>query len=212
MIQEKLDLDDFKKIFTNINNIIKENVKYLSELDSHIGDGDHGITISRGFENAVKKINEVSPNTISGLLKIAGNALIFSMGGASGPIFGTIFLEMSKASDNKKLISLMELYDMFSAALEGTTKLGGAKPGDKTMVDSLYPAVGSLKESVSSNLSLKETLHNMMTAAENGVLSTKDMIASKGRSKYSGERSIGYQDPGATTLFLIIKAIYNSVL
>ena len=211
MIQEKLGIDDFKKIFININNIIKENMIYLSELDSHIGDGDHGITITRGFENAVKKIEEGSPNTISKLLKIAGNALIFSMGGASGPIFGTIFLEMSKVSDNKKLVNLADLHDMFSAALEGVSKLGGAKPGDKTMIDSLYPAVDSLKDSVLKKLSLKEALYKMSNAAENGALSTKDMIASKGRSKYSGERSIGFQDPGATTLFLITKAIYESV-
>lgn len=211
MHKNKLDIDDFKKIFININNIIKENVRYLSELDSHIGDGDHGITISRGFDNAVKKINECNPNTISELLKISGNALVFSMGGASGPIFGTIFLEMAKTSKNKEVINLMDLYDMFSASLEGVSKLGGAKPGDKTMIDSLYPAVNSLKDSISKNLTLRQSLYKMSTAAENGVLLTKDMIASKGRSKYLGERSIGYQDAGATTLFLIIKAIYESV-
>jgi len=208
---EKLSIDDFKKIFININNTIKENVLYLSELDSQIGDGDHGITISRGFETAVQKIDEGSPNTINELLKIAGNALIFSMGGASGPIFGTIFLEMSKASVNKQLISLADLASMFSSALDGVSKLGGAKPGDKTMIDSLYPAAGSLKNSVLKNLSLKESLQKMLAAAENGALSTKDMVASKGRAKYSGERSIGHQDAGATTLFFIIKAFYESV-
>ena len=206
-----LNLDDFIKIIKNIDKTIQDNMKYLSKLDSTIGDGDHGITIARGFRSAIKKLEEEPPKSISELLKNTGLALISSMGGAAGPIFGSIFTEMAKPSQGIELVDLPCLYDMFSQALDKVSKLGGAKPGDKTMIDSLYPAVNDLKDSVSKKLSIKEALESMSIAAEKGAISTKEMIAKKGKSRYHGERSLGYQDAGATTLYLIIKSMHESI-
>ena len=210
-MSNNLYLDDFKKIIKNINSTIQENAIYLSKLDSTIGDGDHGITIARGFRNVIEKIEKDKSQKISDLLKQVGLTLISSMGGASGPIFGSIFTEMAKTSEEKEEIDLYDLCNMFTSALNKISKLGGAKPGDKTLIDSLAPAVESLKNSLSRNLPLKKALANMKEASKNGLEATKNMIAKRGRSRYAGERSIGFQDAGATTMYLIIKAMYDSI-
>jgi dihydroxyacetone kinase-like protein len=208
---DKLTLNDFIKIIKNINETLQDNIKFLSELDSIIGDGDHGITITRGFKNVMKKIEENIPDSISDLLKTTGFTIISTMGGTAGPIFGSIFTEMARQSNGKKSINLTDLYSMFLAAMNKVIELGGAEPGDKTMIDSFDPAVASLKESLSKNLTIKEALRNMSLAAERGALSTKNMVAKKGKSRYHAERSLGYQDAGATTFYLIIKTMYESI-
>jgi dihydroxyacetone kinase-like protein len=210
-MRDVLKLGDFKKIIININQTIQENASYLSELDSTIGDGDHGITIARGFRNAVGKLEETNPKSISELLKATGLTLISTMGGAAGPIFGSIFTEMAKSADGLQAIDLSNLYDMFYSALDKVSKLGGAKPGDKTLIDALFPAVESLKDSVSKGLAIKESLKKMSIAAKKGAASTKDMVSNKGKSRYHGQRSLGYQDAGATTMYLIIKAAYEAI-
>jgi dihydroxyacetone kinase-like protein len=210
-MRDVLKLGDFKKIIININQTIQENASYLSELDSTIGDGDHGITIARGFRNAVGKLDETNPKSISELLKATGLTLISTMGGAAGPIFGSIFTEMAKSADGLQAIDLSNLYDMFYSALDKVSKLGGAKPGDKTLIDALFPAVESLKDSVSKGLAIKESLKKMSIAAKKGAASTKDMVSNKGKSRYHGQRSLGYQDAGATTMYLIIKAAYEAI-
>jgi len=210
-MRDVLKLGDFKKIIININQTIQENASYLSELDSTIGDGDHGITIARGFRNAVGKLDETNPKSISELLKATGLTLISTMGGAAGPIFGSIFTEMAKSADGLQAIDLSNLYDMFYSALDKVSKLGGAKPGDKTLIDALFPAVESLKDSVSKGLAIKESLKKMSIAAKKGAASTKDMVSNKGKSRYHGQRSLGYQDAGANTMYLIIKAAYEAI-
>ncbi len=210
-MKETLSREDFIRAIRNINDSIQENKDYLSELDSFIGDGDHGSTIARGFRAAIKKIDEKEPESISGLLKQTGLTLISTMGGAAGPIFGSIFTEMAKVADGKEEIDLKAMYEMFSSALAKISKLGGAKPGDKTMIDSLDPTVSSLKDSVDNGLNIKEAFLNASTAAKEGAESTKEMVAKKGRSRYHGERALGHQDAGATTTSLIINAIYNSI-
>jgi len=210
-MKEELNLDNFKKIMEKIAATIDKNSSYLSELDSFVGDGDHGATISRGFSGVIKKIEEKPPDNISDLLKAIGLTLISSMGGASGPIFGSIFIAMAKTVEGKDNIGLSELKDMFSDALDKIMKLGGAVPGDKTLVDSLKPIVDSLKNSYSKGLSLKKAASLAESSALKGAESTKDMVAKKGRSKYLGERSVGYQDAGATTMYLIMKSINDSI-
>jgi len=210
-MKDILNIGDFLKIIRIISATIQENSGYLSELDSTIGDGDHGITIARGFKKAVEKLDETDPQNISELLKSTGNTLIYTMGGAAGPIFGSIFTEMAKVADGKEEIDLTALYEMFSSALDKVSRLGGAKPGDKTLIDTLYPAIESLKDSVKNNLSIKEALRQMSSAAEKGAASTKDMVATKGKARYLAERSLGYQDAGATTMYLIIKAFYEAI-
>lgn len=211
-MKEKLTFEDFKKIITNINDIIQKNKIFLSKLDSVIGDGDHGITIAKGLESAVEKVDEKKPSSISDLLKTVGNTITITIGGVAGPIFGTFFSEMGKAiSDMKNNVDLKDLSKMFSASLDKIMKLGGAKPGDKTMVDALYPAVKVLEEYSLKTSDITFAFEKMHDAAKKGALSTKDMISSKGKSSYSKERSIGYEDAGANTVVLIINAIYEEI-
>jgi len=133
------------------------------------------------------------------------------MGGASGPIFGSIFIAMAKTIEGRDKIDLKDLTRMFSDSMDKVMLIGGAKPGDKTLIDSLNPIVESLKDSSLKGLSLKDGVALAEIAALEGAESTKDMVGKKGRSKYLGERSIGYQDAGATTMYLIIKSIDDSI-
>ncbi len=210
-MSDKLNLDDLKKIIEKIAATIEKNSSYLSELDSLIGDGDHGATISRGFREVKGKIKENLPKDISSLLKTTGFTLISSMGGASGPIFGSIFIAMGKTAAGKDKIDLNDLRDMFSDALDKVMQLGGAVPGDKTLVDSLNPLVDSLRDSSAKGLSLNEAAYLAEASALKGAEATKEMVAKKGRSKYLGERSLGHQDAGATTMYLIMKSINDSI-
>ena len=208
MQKNNISLDDFKNIFTNIQKDIELNAKYLCELDSVIGDGDHGTTISKGFNNAVNQIKTNNPNNIRDLFLTVGNAILDTVGGVTGVVFGSMFTSMGEAiPQTATSIGIEELIKMFESGLEIALTIGkGAKPGEKTMVDALYPAVLSLKKSFAENKSLKEALDEMSNAAEKGAISTKDMIATKGRARYLQERSVGYQDAGATSVVIIIKA------
>lgn len=210
-MDDGLTLEDFKKIIGKISRTLDDNSSYLSELDSEIGDGDHGTTISRGFRAVEDKIGQEPGGSIPGLLKSVGFTLMNTMGGVSGPIFGSIFTAMAKNSEGKDTISLKDLSDMLADSLSKVKELGGAGVGDKTLVDSLEPAVRSLQDSSSKDLALKEALILAERAALEGAESTRDMIAKKGRSRYVGERSLGHQDAGATTLYLIIKSINDSL-
>jgi phosphoenolpyruvate---glycerone phosphotransferase subunit DhaL len=208
MQKDEITLRDFQNIFNKIREDIEMNVRYLCELDSVIGDGDHGTTISKGFNNAIKQIEISNPNNIKDLFLTIGNSIIDSVGGVTGVVFGSMFKSMGEAvPEASTAIGIEELIKMFDNGLKTSLTIGkGAKPGEKTMIDSLYPVVSSLKKSFTENKSLKEALEEMSFAADNGVLSTKDMIATKGRARYLGERSIGFQDPGATSMAIIIKA------
>jgi dihydroxyacetone kinase-like protein len=209
-LKNYLDLEDLKKIIFRINENIRKNIEYLSKLDSVIGDGDHGITISSGFRNTAEKISEKDFNSISEFLKFVGNNFISAVGGTTGPIFGYLFSEMGKTAEGlAEKISADDLCLMFTDSLNKIMKIGGAKPGDKTMVDALYPAINSLKESISQKLSLKDSLELMLEAAKKGAESTKEMVAVKGRARYLGERSLGYQDAGATSVYIIIGTFFE---
>lgn len=209
---EKLGLSNFREMIKRINDTLQENKIFLSKLDSVIGDGDHGISISKGFLNAVEKIEQQQPENISDLLKLAGNSISVIIGGVTGPVFGTFFSEMGRSIEaDKDFVDLNDLNIMFESALEKIMKIGGAKPGDKTMVDALFPAVQVLKESSSKGCSIKEAFSLMVSAAKKGAESTSNMVAAKGRARYAGERSIGYEDAGANTIHLIIKAMYESI-
>ena len=211
-MENNLGFEDFKKIIAGINKTIQENKILLCKLDSVIGDGDHGMTIAKGFDAAMEKIEKTRPANISDLLKATGSAIIMTIGGVAGPIFGSLFSGMGRTiSSDVESVDIKVLSLMFSASLEKIMKLGGAKPGDKTMVDAFYPAVKSLEDSASKGISIKEALGKMSEAARSGADSTKDMIASKGRSSYAGERALGYEDAGANTVYFIIRAIYEEI-
>ena len=206
---EKIELNDFHSILIAISKTLTANRNYLCELDSVIGDGDHGITISSGFEKIVKTIEGKDFTDSAELLKAAGSSFMATVGGTTGPIFGYLFIGMGnklkEISNGENIpVGIDEFFIMVEAATEKIMKLGGAKPGDKTMIDALYPAINSLQQSVKEKLSTGEAFKLMAAAALSGAQSTKELIASKGRARYAGERAIGYQDAGATSLYMIL--------
>jgi dihydroxyacetone kinase-like protein len=207
-LQNVLKLNDFIEIINIANTEIDKNKEYLSNLDSVIGDGDHGITISTAFSKISREISSKNFDSISDLLKFIGNLFITSTGGTTGPIFGYIFIGMSSplAGINKDEVALSEFYNMLSSAFQKVTAIGKASPGDKTLVDTLNAAVLSLKESVEKNMDMAEGIKAMAAEAQKGAESTKNMIAVKGRARYLGERSLGYQDAGATSVSIILNA------
>jgi len=192
--------------------VIKENKDLLTTLDSDIGDADHGYNMERGFNKVSEKLEELSSSQdIATLMKNIGMTLISSIGGASGPLYGTFFMQMGVNLNDKTEITLEELKTSMENGVKGIKQRGRASIGEKTMIDVLEPVVKSLSESLDSNLTLKEALSNMVIVAEKGMKSTINMIARKGRASYLGERSLGHQDAGATSSFLILKALKETI-
>jgi dihydroxyacetone kinase-like protein len=185
---------------------VVENRDYLTQLDAAIGDADHGSNMDRGMRAAVAALEESAPETPAALLKTVGMTLISTVGGASGPLFGTCFLRMGSSFSDTGEVSLAQWAAAMRAGLAGVVARGRAEPGDKTMYDALAPAVVALDEALTNNLSLAEALQHAQAAAESGRDATKAMLAHKGRASYLGERSVGHQDPGATTIALLMAA------
>ncbi|MFZ4814547.1 MAG: dihydroxyacetone kinase subunit DhaL [Phototrophicaceae bacterium] len=186
-----------------------ENQDYLTELDSPIGDADHGVNMARGFLKVEQKVPSYAHNCIQDILYDVGTTLLTTIGGSAGPLYGTFFLEASKHTFGKEVLSVPEISAMFNGGLVGIMKLGKAVCGDKTMVDSLSPAVVALITANAQKKVLSDALFCALTAAEAGLKATIPMQAYKGRASYLVERSIGYQDPGATSSYLLIKAAYD---
>jgi dihydroxyacetone kinase-like protein len=185
--------------------VYRENRQYLTELDSPIGDADHGINMDRGFQKVLEKLPDAEGKDVGAILKAVGMTLVSTVGGAGGPLYGTLFMRAGMAVDGKEELSPADLLAMFEAALEGVIQRGKAELNDKTMVDALTPAVAALKEAVDKGDSLAEALGKATAAAEAGMKATIPLQARKGRASYLGERSIGHQDPGATSSYLLFK-------
>ena len=211
-MKETLTLSDFSLIIRNINTTIQENSVLLCQLDSVVGDGDHGTTLARGLGLSIDAIIATPPATISDLFQTVGKTMISSMGGASGPIFGSLFKEMGRASKGFEVVTLSDLYTMFSSAAIKVQTLGKAEPGDKTLLDSLLPGIDSLAESVEHSADFVESLQKMAQAAQAGVEATKEMTAKKGRARYAGERGLGRQDAGATSVYLMLQSFADTVV
>jgi dihydroxyacetone kinase phosphoprotein-dependent L subunit len=190
---------------------IIESKPFLTEIDSAIGDGDHGIGMEVGFKAAIKELNNQEFSSVNGVFTETGKAMIMTMGGASGVIFGTMFLSGFNKHENVEKLNLKTLADAFETSLEAIKKRGKAKPGDKTMVDGLTPAVARLRESVSKNHTLLEGLANAVEGAKEGVEATKGYIGRLGRAKSLGERAIGHQDAGATSVSIIFNSMHDWV-
>lgn len=186
---------------------INENKEFLTDLDREIGDADHGINMARGFNAAVKKLKEVPPADLSSGLKSVAMTLISTVGGASGPLYGTAFLRCAKSAQDKTSVDPETASQMLRAAADGIKARGGALPGDKTMMDALEPACAAFSEAAEKGAPLAECLDAAIKAAEAGVEYTKTIAARKGRASYLGDRSIGHQDPGATSVTIILKAL-----
>lgn len=189
--------------------IITENKDYLTELDSAIGDADHGANMQRGFQAVLTKLPAVEDKDIGTILKTVGMTLISTVGGAGGPLYGTFFMQVGLSLKEKMEFTLADWATALEAGINGVVNIGKAAVGDKTMVDALTPAVQVLKDGGGQELSMSEALKKSAEAAEEGMKSTIPLVARKGRASYLGERSAGHQDPGATSSFLLLDTAAN---
>jgi len=198
--------DDVLAWLQDVAQTLAENRDYLVQLDSPIGDADHGANMDRGFKAIMGKMGEISDKDIGTIFKTAAMTLIATVGGASGPLYGTFFLQAGAKTAGKMEITIEEWAVVLEAALAGIVMRGKAEVNQKTMVDALTPAVQALKHAVAEGKSQAEALELCAEAARQGMLATIPMLALKGRASYLGERSIGHQDPGATSSYLILQS------
>jgi dihydroxyacetone kinase phosphoprotein-dependent L subunit len=189
---------------------IRENKEYLSEIDGAIGDGDHGVNMNKGFTLFKEGFNP-SPGDLGQALKALGRVLLTEIGGSMGPLYGTFFREMSKAMIGRDAIDAAVFAAALRAAVSGVESLGGAKPGDKTMLDTLIPGTEAFEKALAGGADFPACLAAMEKAAKAGWESTRDMEAKMGRSSRLGKRSIGVLDAGATSCWLILKAFADGI-
>lgn len=191
--------------------IFADNKDYLTELDAAIGDADHGINMNRGFQKVVAQLPAVAHQDIGRIFKTVSMTLISSVGGASGPLYGTLFLRASTVVAEKEELTAEDLLTLLKAGLDGVRQRGKANLGEKTMVDTLSPAIDVLERAIATESRLPEALHKAVAAAEVGMKGTIPLVAKKGRASYLGERSIGHQDPGATSTYLLLKTLWETL-
>ncbi len=189
----------------NLAAAIQANKDYLTQLDSDIGDGDHGANMHRGFQAVLNKLPGVADKDIGTIFKTVGMTLVSTVGGAGGPLYGTLFMQMGTATAGKTELTLADWTAAVQAGLSGVVMRGKANLQDKTMVDALTPAVQALQAACVNGASLEEALRASAKAAEEGKLATIPLVARKGRASYLGERSAGHQDPGATSSHLLLQ-------
>jgi phosphoenolpyruvate---glycerone phosphotransferase subunit DhaL len=186
---------------------IEEQRAELVRLDTAIGDADHGTNMDRGMRKALVNLETLEGDDIGGPLKAVGMALVSSVGGAAGPLYGTLFLQMGAATTGADTLDLAGFTEALEAGVKGVQARGRAEPGDKTMVDALLPAVAALREAATSgDTSLSDAAARAAAAAEEGMKATIPMEARKGRASYLGPRSVGHQDPGATSSYLLLRS------
>ncbi len=196
---------------TQAQQSIGEQRAYLTELDSAIGDADHGTNMARGFNAVVAKLTAEPPATIESLLKTSGMTLVSTVGGASGPLYGTMLLRMAKAVGEKDTATPAQLAQALRAGLEGVVSRGKAELGDKTMVDALEPAVVAFEDTVGGGGNAEQAAAAAAIAAADGRDATEPLVARKGRASYLGERSAGHIDPGAASVTLLLDALEASL-
>jgi dihydroxyacetone kinase-like protein len=189
--------------------VVAEQKEYLTRLDSAIGDGDHGINIDRGMKAATAKLDSDDGDDVGALLKTIGMTLVSTVGGAGGPLYGTLFLQMGTATAGKGELSAEDWLAALDAGVKGVQMRGKAEPGDKTMVDALVPGREAFAVALAEGLEFAEALRRSALAAEQGMQATIPLVARKGRASYLGERSAGHQDPGATSSYLLLQAAAN---
>jgi len=191
--------------------VMAANQVYLTQLDSEIGDADHGINMNRGFGSVLDQLPVLTDKDIGTILKNTGMALISSVGGASGPLYGTFFMRIGAAVAAKEELSGQDLHDMLQSGIAGIVQRGRAQVGDKTMVDAWNPALEALKRAIDEHRDTVSALKLAVAAAQKGMQDTIPLQARKGRASYLGARSIGHQDPGATSSYLLLKTLLDTV-
>ena len=206
-----LKTEEVREIVERIASVIEENKEFLTELDSIIGDADHGINMTKGFRAVKDKLKSAQIKDIGDIFKIVGMALVANVGGASGPLYGTAFMKAGTAASGKQSIDIKDFCIILEAAVDGIKARGKAERGDKTMIDALEPALAEVKDGLEKDLLPVTVLERAKEAALKGVDYTKGIAARRGRASYLGDRSIGHQDPGATSSYLILNCIYESI-
>jgi dihydroxyacetone kinase-like protein len=196
------DLADWLRRFSDV---VHEQAAYLTELDSAIGDADHGANMDRGMRAVMGMLDSTEFESADAMLKKAGMTLVSTVGGASGPLYGTFFLRFAAALAGSDEVGAAQLGQAFRAGVEGIVARGKAEIGDKTMVDAWWPAVDAYDEAVSDGGNITAALTAAAEAAAKGCESTIPLVARKGRASYLGERSAGHQDPGATSTTLLVQ-------
>lgn len=202
-----LDTKQMAAIIEGMAKKIEAEKDYLTQLDNEIGDGDHGINLARGFEAVEKKLPSLAGGDIGALLKGVGMQLVSTVGGASGPLYGTAFMKAGMACKGLTELDGPAFIKAMEAAVDGIKMRGKATEGEKTMLDALCPALKVMQDEVAAGKSLKEALQDAAAVAEKGVEYTKTIIATKGRASYLGERSLGHQDPGATSSLYLLQVL-----
>lgn len=191
--------------------VLHENSALLTQLDSAIGDADHGTNMDHGFQAVATKLPGLENADISTILKTVGSTLVSTVGGASGPLYGTAFLRAGMATMGKATLEAPDVIEMFEAALTGIKARGKAQTGEKTLLDALTPAIEAAKKAQTEQASVPEVVQRMANGAKTGMQSTIPMQATKGRASYLGERSIGHQDPGSTSCWLLLQALADTL-
>ena len=206
-----MKIETMRQIIAAIAQKIEEEKAFLTELDTAIGDGDHGINMARGFKAVEEKLPALQDADFGALLKGVGMQLVSTVGGASGPLYGTAFMKAGAACKGKTELTDEEFLAAFAAAIGGVKMRGKSEPGEKTMLDALCPAYDALAAALSAGKDLKSGMEAAVKAAEDGVAYTKTILATKGRASYLGERSIGHQDPGATSSLFMLQIIAQNL-
>jgi phosphoenolpyruvate---glycerone phosphotransferase subunit DhaL len=184
---------------------MEEHRRYLTRLDSEIGDGDHGNNMHRGFQAVLERLDGADPSSPADVLKAVSMALVSKVGGAAGPLYGTAFLRASSALQDKDEISAQDAAEALEAALGGIKQRGKAEAGDKTIVDALEPAVEAAKGAAADG-SVAQVFRAAADAADGGAEATVPLTARKGRASYLGDRARGHRDPGATSTYYLLDA------
>lgn len=208
---DTIGIEDIGRMIRSAADKIRANRDELSKLDSAIGDGDHGTTIARAMTIAEKHIEESDKQDLKGLLKDVGWGVMGVDGGATGPLLGSFLMGLSNGIGEENEIDSTSMAAMFEAGLAGVRRQSKAQVGDKTMMDALLPAIDAIRQSIDAGKSIKQALQNAAEAAEKGAVSTKEFKARFGRARNLGDRTIGFQDPGATSIALIFDGFYEGV-
>ncbi len=199
------------EIIREISGVIEEQKDYLTQLDQPIGDSDHGINMARGFAAVEQKLPTVEDKDIGTILKTTGMALVSTVGGASGPLYGSAFMKAGVAAAGKTSLDIDEFLDVLQAAIDAVAQRGKSTVEEATMLDAMVPSMTAMREARAQGAEAKAVVEAGVKAAWAGVEHTKDLVATKGRASYVGERGLGHQDPGATSYSLILETIGKAI-
>jgi len=208
---ETISTAQMLRALESVCDTIENEKDFLSELDGAIGDGDHGVNMAKCFREVKKKLAQSAAEDVGTLLKDVGMVVLNSVGGAMGALYGTFFLKLSQASTGKSEVNLADLVGMLQAAEKGILDIGKASLGDKTLIDTLSPAVRALEAAEKAGQSLPRALDDFDRAARAGMESTTDMLAKMGRASRLGDRTIGHQDAGATSCYFILRSLASAL-